>query len=124
MAKGRPGFALEMWKFGVYLMIPVGASIYWNDPDRVKQNADYWQFIKYPPSDPDKVREEVQERIQREKKEQEQRRIYRDQLQKLQESANRSKQQPSIEQQYNSTTTTKSSHGWWNWLGFFGRDTD
>lgn len=43
MVKGRQGFALEVWKFGVYLMIPVGASIYWNNTDRQKQNADYWQ---------------------------------------------------------------------------------
>jgi Pet100 len=43
MAKGKQGFALEVWKFGVYLMIPVGASIYWNDPDRQKRNTEYWQ---------------------------------------------------------------------------------
>jgi len=43
MARGRQGFALEFWKFGVYLMIPVGASLYYNDPQRQKQNADYWQ---------------------------------------------------------------------------------
>jgi Pet100 len=117
MAKGRQGFALELWKFGVYLMIPVGASIYYNDPDRVKQNADYWQFIKYPPSDPDKVREEVQERIQREKKEQKQRQIYLEQMKKLQESANRSKQQQQRQQD------GAKSNGWWGWLGF-GRETD
>lgn len=43
MAKGRQGFMLEFWKFGVYLMIPVGASVYFNDPTRQKKNADYWQ---------------------------------------------------------------------------------
>ena len=114
MAKGRPGIALEVWKFGVYLMIPVGASIYYNDPARVKQNADYWQFIKYPPSDPDKVREEVHERIQREKKELEQRRIYLEQMKQLQESANRSSKHSQSQSQQDDT----NSNGWWSWLGF------
>ncbi|CAB9528359.1 expressed unknown protein [Seminavis robusta] len=116
MVKGRAGFALEFWKFGVYLMIPVGASIYWNNPDRVKANADYWQFIKYPPSDPDKVREEVKDRIQREKKEREQRQAYMEQMKILQESAKRSRDNMAALQEQEEKD--KSSGGLWGWLGF------
>jgi len=47
MAKGRQGFLLEFYKFGVYLMIPICASIYFNDPERQKRNAEYWQVTFY-----------------------------------------------------------------------------
>lgn len=42
MVKGRQGFYLEAWKFGVYVSLPVIASVYYANPETQKKMADYW----------------------------------------------------------------------------------
>jgi len=86
----------------------------------------YLQFIKYPPSDPDKVREEVQARIERERKMKEQRKEYLEQMQQLAKSAERSKQAAAaLEREETNALTNKSSNaGWFSWLRFGQAKTD
>jgi hypothetical protein len=74
------------------------------------------KFIKYPPSDPEKVREEVQARIEREKKMEEQRKAYREQMKILQESAERSRRNAAAVEA--ESTATGKTGGLWGWLGF------
>ena len=80
------------------------------------------QFIKYPPSDPEKVREEVQERIKREEKQKEQQKVYLEQMKRLQESADRSRKvsldQNNNSQDNNNTSKQGGGGGLWGWLGF------
>jgi hypothetical protein len=45
---GRGSFSMEAWKFAVYLLVPIGASVYFSNPGTMKQTAEYWKFIEYP----------------------------------------------------------------------------
>lgn len=51
MVLGRAGMRLEAQKFALYLLVPITASVAFNEPTVQKWSADYFQFIKYP-SDP------------------------------------------------------------------------
>jgi Pet100 len=107
MAKGRPGFALEAWKFGVYLLVPITASIYFNSPENQKKAADYWQYVKYPPNPSTGWKEQI-ELISTQK---EQREAYRRQLQQL-----------NAVQESNigivpSEPKEENGGNWWRWLG-------
>ena len=88
-----------------------------------KQTNKQYQFIKYPPSDPEKVREEVQDRIAREQKQKEQQKAYLEQMKRLQASADRSRDYAGSD---DTTTTTINSNGGgsrlWGWLGFRSND--
>ena len=59
MVKGRQGFYLEAWKFGVYVSIPVIASAYFSDPQTIKEQAKYWKFIEYPENPNTNVRQKI-----------------------------------------------------------------
>jgi len=48
MVLGRAGMRLEAQKFGVYLLIPITASLAFNEPSVQRWSADYFQFMKYP----------------------------------------------------------------------------
>mmetsp|Transcript_15134 Transcript_15134/g.23756 ORF Transcript_15134/g.23756 Transcript_15134/m.23756 type:complete len:142 (-) Transcript_15134:84-509(-) len=48
MVLGRAGMRLEGQKFVLYLMVPITASIAFNEPSVQKASADYFQFMKYP----------------------------------------------------------------------------
>lgn len=67
MVKGKPGLYLEAWKFGVYISIPIIASVYYSNPDNQRYWADYWQFIKYPENPNTNVKEKIQELIDEKK---------------------------------------------------------
>ena len=79
------------------------------------------QYVKYPPSDPEKVREEVKARIEREKKQKEQQKAYLEQMRILQESADRSRRNAAALEEDNNNN---NSAGIWRWLGFRGKKTD
>ena len=81
MAKGRAGFWLEGWKFSIYLLLPLGASWYYSDPVRVRKNVEYWNYISYPPNPNVNMKEQLKEL----REQQEQRRVYREQLKQLME---------------------------------------
>ncbi|EEC43462.1 predicted protein [Phaeodactylum tricornutum CCAP 1055/1] len=111
MAKGRQGFYLEGWKFAIYLVIPITASWYFNDPERRKSSADYWKYIQYPANPNTNMKEQLEDL----RKKQAQRQVYRDQMQELQAQAARSRQEVTEELDSN----TKQS--WWRWVPFSGR---
>lgn len=71
------------------------------------------QFVKYPPSDPEKVREEVQEKIERERKQREHQKAYLEQMKRLQDSAERTRAVASED-----SNKDESRGGLWGWLGF------
>ena len=78
----------------------------------------YYQFIKYPPSDPEKVREEVQDRIAREQKQKEQQKAYLEQMKRLQASADRSRDYANNSDDGTATTSSGGGSRLWGWLGF------
>mmetsp|Transcript_24359 Transcript_24359/g.41373 ORF Transcript_24359/g.41373 Transcript_24359/m.41373 type:complete len:104 (-) Transcript_24359:26-337(-) len=87
MVLGRQGLWLEAWKFSVYLMVPIVASVAFNDPERQKYWADYFQFLKYPANPNTNIREQFEQQLEQYEKEKEQRKVYREQLKRLQEQA-------------------------------------
>eukprot|EP00532_Pseudo-nitzschia_australis_P003409 CAMPEP_0168182760 /NCGR_PEP_ID=MMETSP0139_2-20121125/12066_1 /TAXON_ID=44445 /ORGANISM="Pseudo-nitzschia australis, Strain 10249 10 AB" /LENGTH=153 /DNA_ID=CAMNT_0008103713 /DNA_START=187 /DNA_END=649 /DNA_ORIENTATION=+ len=90
MVKGRQGLYLEAWKFGIYVSIPVIASVYFSDPETIKKQADYWRFIEYPENPNTNVRQKIQELAKEKEEQRAQRMAYRQQLQELQRAAERS----------------------------------
>jgi len=97
MVHGRQGFKLEAWKFAVYLIIPIGASMAFNEPKVQEVCADYFQFLKYPASPNVNLREEFEELQEKRRLEKEQRQAYADQVQKLQESAQQGRREDEVE---------------------------
>lgn len=76
MAKGRSGMYLESAKFALYLLIPIAASVHYNNIANQKRAADYWQFVRYPANPTTGWRESIAQAAAQ----QEQRQIYRQQL--------------------------------------------
>lgn len=103
---GRGSMWMEGWKFAVYLAIPIAASAYYNNPDRMKKAAEYWQFVQYPANPVTGLREQIIKAHEQSSSREE----YRKQLENLNQTA---------------SETTKSSHnkessrGIWEWL--FGK---
>jgi hypothetical protein len=106
MVKGRPGLYLEAWKMGVYLSIPIIASVYYSNPDNQAYWADYWQFIKYPENPNTNVREKIQELATQKEQQKDQLRLYQQQLRELQQAAERA-------ENFQENTETKTSPSWW-----------
>lgn len=118
MAKGRQGFMLEAWKFSVYLIVPIFASVYYSQPQRQKEAADYWKFIQYPSNPNVNMKQKIEELAAS----QEQRMIYRDQLQTLHQRANEIENNniadtTTTTQQDEKSSQQKSGGGWRRWLG-------
>ena len=93
MVLGKKGLQMEAWKFVVYISVPIVASIYFNDPDRQKHWADYFQFLKYPASPNTDLKGQFEELVQKQEKQKEQRMEYAEQMRKLQESAQKSRRE-------------------------------
>jgi len=51
---------LEAQKFAVYLLIPITASLAFNEPSVQKWSADYFQFMKYPSNPKTNLMEEYE----------------------------------------------------------------
>mmetsp|Transcript_7193 Transcript_7193/g.12906 ORF Transcript_7193/g.12906 Transcript_7193/m.12906 type:complete len:132 (-) Transcript_7193:221-616(-) len=92
MVLGKKGLQLEAWKFAVYLFVPIGASIYFNDPEAQRYWADYFQFLKYPASPNTNLKEQFEELQKKRELEKEQRKAYTDQVLKLQDNARQSRE--------------------------------
>ena len=110
MVKGRKGLYLEAWKFGVYISLPVIASVYYSNPDNQRYWADYWQFIKYPENPNTNVKQQIKELAEQKEKQKEQRRLYQEQLRQLQMASERS------ETGLNDDSSTDSKP-WWRRAG-------
>lgn len=115
MVLGRAGLRLEAQKFAVYLMIPITASIAYNEPAVQKWSADYFQFMKYP-SNPktnlkeefEQIRKEREEEINQRDKNKESRKVYLEQLKQL--NAARSPMETT------DTQINDEKKGWFSWL--------
>ena len=115
MAKGRAGLYLEGWKFALYLAVPIGASWYYSNPENQKAAVDYYQFLKYPANPSIGTREQIKELLKNE----EQRKVYRDQMEELNKQAARSSV---LEQREEQDGNSESSRwGWLRWIGLGGR---
>ena len=116
MVHGRPGMYLEAWKFGVYITVPLIASVYYSNPETQKAAADYWQYIKYPENPNTHVKEKIQELIKEKELQQEQRDAYKKQLMELQRAAERSS---NYQANATSDDTAGSSNrpSWWRRAG-------
>jgi hypothetical protein len=109
MVKGRPGLYLEACKFGIYLSIPVFASVYYSDPDIQRYWADYWQFIKYPENPNVNVKEKIQILVTEKEQQREQLELYKQQLRDLQIAAERGNNFDADE--------SRSGVSWWGRAG-------
>ncbi|MGK3756379.1 MAG: hypothetical protein ACI8RD_008690, partial [Bacillariaceae sp.] len=116
MVKGRPGFYLEAWKFGVYISIPVFASFYFSDPETIKKQADYWKFIEYPENPNTNVKQKIQEIAKEKEKQKEQRLAYQRQLQELNRAAQRSSSSSSSSYDDESGVLPENGKSWWRRL--------
>jgi hypothetical protein len=85
MVKGRAGLQLEAWKFGIYLGIPIVASMGFNSPTVQAWAADYFQFLKYPANPNTNLKGDFEAFQQEYEKTQKQREEYRAQVRKLAE---------------------------------------
>jgi len=83
MALGRTGLRLEAWKFIVYLAIPIGASVAYNEPKLQRFSADYFQMLKYPANPNVNLKKEFEELREKKQMEKEQRQVYNEQMKKL-----------------------------------------
>ena len=113
MVKGRQGLYLEAWKFSVYLIVPVVASIWFSNPDRQKKAVDYWRFISYPANPNTNLRKQVQELQEEYREQQKQRKQYQEQLAILQQAAEKSEERIREAKDKNETPSS-----WRRWLGW------
>jgi hypothetical protein len=119
MVHGKQGLRLEAFKFGIYLLIPISASLTFNDPRVQRWAADYFQFLKYPSNPNTNLKEEFEELMRTKQEEKEQRRIYAEQLQKLQESARASRLSDGQDSSLLADGSSNSKKGWFSWMGSF-----
>ena len=123
MVLGRAGLRLEAQKFGVYLLIPITASLAFNEPTVQRWAADYFQFMKYP-SNPktnlmdeyETLKKERDEEIEREKKmagkREKGREEYLNQLKQL-KAANSEGGNAAID---GTTQQSNQKRGWFGWM--------
>ena len=110
MVHGKAGMKLEAYKFGLYLIIPITASLTFNEPKVQRWAADYFQFLKYPANPNTNLKEEFEELVKKRDLEKQQRKAYAEQIQKLQESA----QQSRIAAAARDADNERS--GWFSWM--------
>ncbi len=111
MVHGRAGMKLEAFKFSLYLIIPVTASLTFNEPKVQQWAADYFQFLKYPKNPNTNLKEEFEELVKKRELEKQQRQAYSEQLKKLQESAQQSRIAAAVAQEEGG-----GENGWFSWL--------
>mmetsp|Transcript_2444 Transcript_2444/g.3690 ORF Transcript_2444/g.3690 Transcript_2444/m.3690 type:complete len:123 (+) Transcript_2444:191-559(+) len=91
MVHGKAGMKLEAFKFGIYLAIPISASLAFNVPYVQQVCADYFQFLRFPANPNTNLKGEFEELLKKRQQEKEQRKLYAEQLKKLHESAQESR---------------------------------
>lgn len=115
MVHGKAGLRLEAQKFLLYLLVPISASLTFNDPRVQRFCADYFQFMKYPANPNTNLKKEFEELLEKKKKEDEQRKIYKEQILKLQENAQKSRDEK--------LKVENNKKGWLSWFRFRRSDT-
>ncbi|KAL7532238.1 hypothetical protein ACHAXR_004511 [Thalassiosira sp. AJA248-18] len=127
MVLGRAGMRLEGQKFALYLMIPITASLAFNEPTVQKWAADYFQFMKYPSNPKTNLKDEFEalkkqrdEEIEWDKRMAEKRmkgrEEYRNQLKQL--SVARGGADGDVA---DNTVQSSQRKGWFGWLGGWKR---
>ena len=92
MVLGKAGMRLEAYKFGLYISVPILASIIFNEPEVQRKCADYFQFLKYPANPNTNLREEFEQLARQRALEREQRAKYAEEVQRMQDNARRSRE--------------------------------
>ena len=114
MVLGKEGLRLEAWKFGVYIIIPIAASIYFNNPETQRYWADYFQFLKYPANPNTNLKEQFEEMQRKAEEEREQRKAYAEQIRRLQEAAQKSRRE---REDIMKAEESNEKRGWFRWFG-------
>ena len=115
MVKGKRGIYVEAYKFAVYISIPIIASVYYSEPETQRYWADYWQFIKYPENPNTNMKEKIQAMIDERKKQEEQHKVYQQQMRDLQSAANRTTDY--LEHGVDVTNEPSATTSWWKRTG-------
>ena len=92
MVLGKAGMRLEAYKFGLYISVPILASIIFNEPEVQRKCADYFQFLKYPANPNTNLREEFEQLAKQRELEREQRAKYAEEVARMQDNARRSRE--------------------------------
>jgi hypothetical protein len=92
MVLGKAGMRLEAYKFGLYISVPILASVIFNEPEVQRKCADYFQFLKYPANPNTNLREEFEQLAKQRALEREQRAKYAEEVQRMQDNARRSRE--------------------------------
>lgn len=107
LPRARGSFGLEAFKFSLYLLVPLAASAYFNNPENQRRSQDYWKYVTYPANPNTGLKEQLQElsRLQ------ESREAYRNQLQSLTEE--RQTDVVVTHEDSNEPTSRRRHHHWW-----------
>ena len=92
MVLGKAGMRLEAYKFGLYISVPILASVIFNEPEVQRRCADYFQFLKYPANPNTNLRQEFEELRKQRDEERERRAKYAEEVRRMQDSARRSRE--------------------------------
>jgi hypothetical protein len=106
-------FYMEGWKFAIYLAVPIACSFWFASPDRQRQNADYWQYVKYPSNPNTTLRESIEQYSKTEK----QRQIYRQQLMALQQDDDETAATATAAEENEENAAT--NRRWWHWKRYW-----
>jgi hypothetical protein len=112
MVLGKQGLRLEAWKFSVYLVIPIVASVAFNNPERQKYWADYFHFLKYPANPNIGLKEEFEELRKKREQEKQQRQEYAEQMKRLHQAAKRSREAAAERDHKSIDEETTKKRGW------------
>ena len=116
MVLGRKGMRLEAYKFGLYISVPILASITFNEPEVQKWCADYFQFLKFPANPNTNLREEFEQLAKQRELEKEKRAKYAEEVQRMQDNARRSREGREAALKTADENGSELQGGRWNWL--------
>jgi len=117
MVLGRKGMRLEAYKFGLYISVPILASITFNQPEVQKWCADYFQFLRYPANPNTNLREEFEQLAKQRALEKEKRAKYAEEVQRMQDNARRSREgREAALRAADENGSGQQQGGRWSWL--------
>ena len=116
MVLGRKGMRLEAYKFGLYISVPIFASIIFNEPEVQKWCADYFKFLTYPANPNTNLREEFEQLAKQRELEKEKRAKYAEEVQRMQDNARRSREGREAALKTADENGSELQGGRWNWL--------
>lgn len=128
MVLGKAGMRLEAQKFIIYLMIPVTASMAFNEPTIRTWAADYFQLMKYPSNPKTNLKDEYEElkkqrdeEIEWENRMAAKRDAGREEYQKQLKLIHKLNAPRGGEVDSDDTAESRQRRGWFNWAGGWRR---